>query len=90
VKCPKTATHLQYLMDGVLPAKYEPQVMWQMACTGRSWAVFASFDPRLPENLQLFRVRVERNEKRIAELEAEVEAFLADVDRMLETVRRFA
>lgn len=90
IKCPKTATHLQYLMDGVLPSKYEPQVMWQLACTGRAWAEFASFDPRLPEKLQLFRVRVPRDEKRIAALEAEVESFLADVDRMLETVRRFA
>lgn len=90
VKCPKTATHLQYLMDGALPSKYEPQVMWQLACTGRAWAEFASFDPRLPERMQLFRVRVERDEKRIAALEAEVESFLADVDKMLETVRRFA
>lgn len=90
LKCPKTATHLQYLMDGRLPPKYEPQVMWQLACTERAWAEFVSFDPRLPEKLQLFRVRVSRDDKRIAELEREVLAFLADVDRMLETVRRFA
>lgn len=90
LKCPKTATHLQYLMDGVLPKDYEPQVMWQLACTGRKWADFVSFDPRLPENLQLFRVRVPRDDKRIAALEAEVEKFLLDVDRMLDTVRRFA
>lgn len=90
LKCPKTATHLQYLMDGALPSKYEPQVMWQLACTGRQWADFVSFDPRLPEKMRLFRVRVPRNEKRIAELEAEVLSFLKDLDRMLETVRRFA
>jgi putative phage-type endonuclease len=91
LKCPKTATHLQYLMDGALPSKYEPQVMWQLACTGRQWADFVSFDPRLPtEKLRLFRVRVKRDEKRIAQLEAEVLSFLADLDRMLETVRRFA
>ena len=90
IKCPKTATHLQYLMDGVMPAKYEPQVMWQLACTGRAWADFISFDPRLPEKMRLFRVRLERDEKRIAELEREVLSFLGDLDRMLETVRRFA
>lgn len=90
IKCPKTATHLQYLMDGVMPAKYEPQVMWQLACTGRAWADFISFDPRLPERMRLFRVRLERDEKRIAELEREVLSFLGDLDRMLETVRRFA
>ena len=90
IKCPKTATHLQYLMDGVMPAKYEPQVMWQLACTGRAWADFISFDPRLPEKMRLFRVRLERDEKRIAELEREVIAFLVDLDRMLQTIRRFA
>lgn len=90
IKCPKTATHLQYLMDGAMPSKYEPQVMWQLACTGRQWADFVSFDPRLPEKMRVFKVRVPRNEKRIAELEAEALSFLKDLDRMLETVRRFA
>lgn len=89
VKCPKTATHLQYLMDGVLPREYEPQVMWQLACTGRAWAEFASYDPRLPAELQLFRIRVPRNDTRIAELEHEVIAFLSDVDKMLGTIRMF-
>ena len=90
VKCPKTATHLQYLMDGSVPAKYEPQMAWQLACTGRKWADFVSFDPRLPAKLQLFKVRLARDEARIKELEREVVSFLADVDKMLETVRRFA
>lgn len=90
VKCPKTATHLQYLMDARLPPKYEPQVMWQLACTGRAWADFVSFDPRLPEKMRLFKVRVQRDESRVAELEREVQAFLADVDRMLETIKRFS
>lgn len=87
IKCPKTATHLQYIMDRAVPPKYEPQMMWQIACTGRAWADFVSFDPRLPENLQLFRVRLYRNDARIAELEAEVRNFLRDVDAMLATVR---
>lgn len=90
VKCPKTATHLQYLMDGVLPKDYEPQVMWQLACTGRKWAEFASYDPRLPADLQLFRIRVQRNDARIAELEREVLALLEDVDKMLGTIRMFS
>lgn len=89
IKCPKTATHLQYLMDGAVPSKYQPQMHWQMACTGRAWCDFVSFDPRLPKDMALFRVRLERDDARIAELEREVEAFLADVDKMLATVRMF-
>lgn len=90
IKCPKTATHIQYLLDGLVPKEYQPQMLWQMACCERSYCDFVSFDPRLPENMRLLRVRLSRDEARIKELEKEVLAFLADVDRMLETVRRFA
>lgn len=90
IKCPKTATHLQYLLDDRVPKDYEPQMMWQLACTERLWADFASYDPRLPENMRLFVKRLRRDDDRIAELEREVIAFLGDVDKMLATVRAFA
>lgn len=83
VKCPKTATHLQYLIDGVAPAKYQPQMLWQMACTEQSWVDFVSFDPRLPEDMQLFVVRFQRDDKRIAEMEAEALKFLTEVDEWI-------
>lgn len=87
IKCPKTATHLQYLIDGVAPKAYQPQMLWQMACTERPWCDFISFDPRLPEELQLFKVRFDRDEKRIREMETEVLTFLAEVDATLEGLR---
>lgn len=87
VKCPKTATHLQYLGAGVVPAQYLPQMLWQMACTEREWCDFVSYDPRLPERLQLFVKRYERDDARIKEMEAEVIAFLAEVDAMLEKLK---
>lgn len=90
IKCPKTATHLQYLMDGQVPSKYEPQMHWQLACAEREWCDFVSYDPRLPSHLQLFTKRLQRNPERVNELEREVNAFLADVDKMLETVKRLA
>lgn len=52
----------------------------KMACTGRSWCDFVSFDPRMPEGLQLFVKRVPRNDKYLAELEEEVIQFLKEVD----------
>jgi hypothetical protein len=55
-------------------------MQWQMACTGRSLADFVSYDPRMPEGLQLFIKLVPRNDKYIAELEGEVIQFLAEVD----------
>ena len=80
VKCPISATHIETLLRGQVPDKYEVQMLWQMACTGRAWCDYVSFDPRLPPHLQLFVKRVHRNATRIAELEAEVISFLAEVD----------
>lgn len=79
-KCPNTATHLEYLLAGKPPEKYVTQMQWQMACTGRPWCDFVSFDPRLPDHLQMLVVRVPRNEPRIIELETEVRKFLAELD----------
>jgi putative phage-type endonuclease len=83
IKCPKVSTHLSYLLAGVVPAAYKNQMMWQMACTGREWCDFVSFRPDLPEHLQLFIVRFQRDPARILELEAAVVAFLDAVDVML-------
>lgn len=83
IKCPKTATHLQYILDGVVPAQYQPQMLWQMACTERQWCDFVSFDPRLPEDMQLFVKRFDRDETRIQAMEDEVRAFLAEVSETI-------
>ncbi|KRA63077.1 lambda exonuclease family protein [Rhizobium sp. Root651] len=76
IKCPNTATHIDTLIKQEIPAKYITQMMWQMACTGRKWCDFVSYDPRLPESMQLFVKRIERDDKHIAELESEVTIFL--------------
>jgi hypothetical protein len=55
-----------------------------MACTGRRWVDFVSFDPRLPERLQLFVVRFEPSEKDIKSLETDVVNFLNEVDNLME------
>ena len=87
IKCPKVATHLAYLVAGVVPAGYKNQMSWQMACTGRDWCDFVSFRPDLPENLQLFVVRYQRDPAKIAELESAVVNFLASVDQMISKLK---
>lgn len=88
IKCPNTTTHLEYLQDGKPPSKYIPQMMAQMACTGRKWCDFVSFDPRLPEDLQLFVVRLNWDDAYIQEMEAEVKQFLNEVDATLLQLKR--
>ena len=80
IKAPNTSTHIDTLLSGKVPAKYETQMLWQMAATGRAWCDFASFDNRLPAEMQLFVKRLARDDDRIAELEKEVTAFLAELD----------
>ena len=89
IKAPKTATHLGYLSAGVVPAKYIPQMNWQLACAGpaRHWVDFVSFDPRLPEHLQLFVCRLNRDDGMIRSMEAEVSIFLSEVDALVEKLK---
>jgi hypothetical protein len=62
-------------------------MQWQMACTGRQWCDFVSYDPRLPEEMRLFVKRVERDDAMIAQLEADVSEFLAEVDETVAKLR---
>lgn len=94
IKCPISATHIDTLLRGQVPDKYEVQMLWQMACTGRAWCDYVSFDPRLPPHLQLFVKRIHRDDKRVGEMEREVESFLAEVadtiDKLSKLERRAA
>lgn len=80
IKCPNTATHIDTLRGGSVPGKYVKQMQWQMACTGRQWCDFASYDPRMPVEMRLHVRRVMRDQAMIDDLELEVKAFLREVD----------
>lgn len=80
IKCPHTATHIETLLGAEIPSKYVNQMQWQMACTGRKWCDFVSYDPRMPEDMQIFIKRLERSDETIIELEREIEKFLAELD----------
>jgi putative phage-type endonuclease len=81
VKCPLTSTHIETLLGEEIDKKYLLQMQWQIACTGRKWCDFVSYDPRLPSDLQLHIRRVERDDKLIRELENEVSSFLAEIEK---------
>lgn len=88
IKCPNTATHIQTLLDQKVPEKYNVQMQWQMACTGRQWCDFVSFDPRMAEGLQLFIKRVEYDPLFVAQLEKEVINFLMDVQDKIQQLNK--
>jgi putative phage-type endonuclease len=79
IKCPNTATHIDFLLDGKIPGKYQLQMAWQMGCCDREWVDFASFDPRLPAGLQLKVVRFPRDDAQIKDMESKVIEFQKEV-----------
>ncbi len=86
IKCPNTATHLGWLMANKIPLDHMPQMVAELACTGRQWCDFVSFDPRLPRHLQLFICRLHRDEKWIGAMELEVKNFNEEIDEVLKSL----
>jgi putative phage-type endonuclease len=87
IKCPNTATMLEYIEERVIPTKYRLQMQWQLAVTGRNWCDFVAYDPRLPEHLQLLVIREPRNELLIGEIMAEVIRFLNEVHTKVDNLK---
>lgn len=87
IKCPNTATHIATLLTEAIDGKYLKQMQFQMACTGRAWCDFVSYDPRMPGDMQFFARRIHRDPVMIAEIEQEVRSFLSEVDETVEKLR---
>ena len=80
IKCPNTATHIETLLSESVPNKYYTQMQFQLACTGRKWCDFVSFDNRLPKELQVFVKRVPRDDVYIRLIEDEIVKFIGELD----------
>lgn len=94
IKCPNTATHIATLRGTPIADKYVKQMQWQMRVYDRRWCDFVSYDPRMPAEMRLHIARVERDDDKIAEMEAAVAEFLAEVEAdvrfLSDTYRRAA
>ena len=87
LKCPKSATHLRYLRDGVLPKEYVPQVTHNVWIAGAEYVDFLSYDDRFPSDLQVFYVRVMAKDLDLAGYEQSALAFLSEVDNEVNALR---
>jgi putative phage-type endonuclease len=88
LKCPKTTTHIKWMSGGGVPEEHQAQCLWNMACAERSWWDFISYDPRLPDGLKIFIVRMERDESRIKLIEDEVSRFNDEVEEAASGLRK--
>lgn len=86
LKAPRRHVHLDWIMQGIVPSEHRDQMLFELACNPhREWNDFASYVDDLEDlpHLQLFQVRLFRDEKRIAEIEAAVGKFNAEVEAII-------
>lgn len=81
IKCPDTTTHLKRMYANEVPDEIKPQMILQLIVTGREWVDFVDYDPRLPENLQLFVKRFEPSQE---EKETALKMFTEFLDQINE------
>jgi predicted phage-related endonuclease len=85
VKCPRPATHLKTIRAGQVPAEYRPQLLHALWITGAAWVDFVSYCPLLP-GLELFVVRLTRDEAEVAAYAEKAVAFLGEVAEELNLI----
>ena len=91
IKCPEPAKHLDTLVSEQISNDHIVQMQWQMACTGRHWCDFVSFNPDYPAAMSLWVKRIHRDPAFISDLEREISIFIREVDRKVEQLsRRYA
>ncbi len=90
IKVPSMPVHIGYwldAMDGKVPTDYTDQMLAQLACTGRQWCDFVSYDDRVVEDMQLVVVRYQPDRKEIEKLEKEVTEFLVEVNAEVQKIQ---
>lgn len=83
LKCPAAHTHVKYLLDGKLPADYMGQVHGSLYVTGRPYWMFLSYHRGFPKLV----VKVERDEKIIAKIDAALNGFYEAFDAAMAKLR---
>lgn len=84
LKAPRRHIHIDWIMAGVVPSDHKDQILFELAChPERQWNDFVSYTEELPPHLQLFIVRQPRDEVKIAEIEAAVAKFNAEIEETI-------
>lgn len=81
VKCPTSPKFLAWKLAGEVPDEHKPQMLAQLACTGRQWVDFVAFDPRVKSG-QLFIRRFQPERAEVERIEAGAREFLAELEAM--------
>lgn len=83
-KVPNTITHMNYIIDDKLPAKYKAQVYGQMLVTERDRGYFMSWDDRTVDGMELFVVEFKKDNEYMDKLIEEIVLFNKEADELVE------
>jgi putative phage-type endonuclease len=86
IKCPTWKIHQKTLLTKKIPVTYIKQMQFQMACTGRAWCDYVSYNKLWRPDMQIKIIRIARDDKLIAELEHTARALLAEVDATVDAL----
>jgi len=85
IKVPTSPKFVAWKLAGVVPAEHRPQMLAQLACTGKQWCGFVAYDPRQKEERhRLFLAKFEPRPEEIAAVEEAARLFLRELDEMWE------
>ena len=87
IKCPTPVTHCKNLLSKTMDKRYQFQVQWQICCTESDYGWFCSYHPDFPKDLRIKIVKVERDDKLIAELEKAVKEFDVEVEGLINDIK---
>lgn len=80
IKCPRPATHINWMRAGEVPAAHAAQIRMLLWLTGAEWCDFISYCPHMPEHLRVYVARVEHAVEESDAVVAAIEKFLGEVD----------
>ncbi|AQX26415.1 lambda exonuclease family protein [Bartonella sp. Raccoon60] len=89
IKCPQSVNHLRFWMTETIKPEYLAQMHFQMACTGRQWCDFVSYDPRFSGQSAHLRLKVQRihhNDEQIEFINQAVETFLEEIEQDIKQI----
>jgi exodeoxyribonuclease (lambda-induced) len=86
IKCPTTVTYTEWVIGRVVPEQHKPQMLAQLAVTGRKYVDFFAFDPRVKVGSQHLLCRFEPAGKDIEKVEDAARAFLKELEEIFDRV----
>lgn len=81
IKCPEPSAHKDTLMGAKVKRGYVLQMQWGMACTGRKWWDFVSYNPDFPPEMQLHVERFYRDSAQIVEIETQARLMMVETQK---------